>query len=62
MFLETVRKATGPLLLEIDKNPGVDLGAILTICEREPSAAAVAGGRRRAILVEDIVPASVADR
>ncbi len=55
---ETVRKAQGPLLLEIDKNPGIDLGAALTIRNLNGDS----GGRTRSIFVENVIPASVADR
>ncbi|KAK0399663.1 hypothetical protein QR680_003151 [Steinernema hermaphroditum] len=55
--LETVKKAKGPLLVEIDKNPGVDLGAVLAIRTNESNLPAM-----QSIIVEDVIPATVADR
>ncbi|TMS39284.1 hypothetical protein L596_005833 [Steinernema carpocapsae] len=55
--LETVKKARGPLLIEIDKNPGVDLGVVLAIRTNELSLPAM-----QSIIVEDVIPATVADR
>jgi len=53
-----VRKAQGPLLLEIDKVPGVDIGVELKFHEYDLSG----GGKRRGIFIDNIIAASVADR
>lgn len=48
----------GPLLLEIEKVPGVDFGADLAI-RHVPIEG---GSRRRAVIVNGVVAASIADR
>ncbi len=53
-----MRKAQGPLLLEIDKVPGVDIGVELKFHEYDLSG----GGKRRGIFIDNIIAASVADR
>jgi hypothetical protein len=52
------RRMSGPLLLEIEKVPGVDFGTKLAI-RKMPGGE---GRRRRAVVVKGIVPASIADR
>uniref|UniRef100_A0A914UIQ8 PDZ domain-containing protein n=1 Tax=Plectus sambesii TaxID=2011161 RepID=A0A914UIQ8_9BILA len=54
--LETVRRAQGPLLLEIDKVPGVDLGIDVNISEYSVS------GKRQSVYITSVVAASIADR
>jgi len=53
--LEALRRAKGPLLLEIEKAPGVDFGLVLTMRWRREAG-------ERWVMVERVVRASVADR
>ncbi|XP_018579135.1 glutamate receptor-interacting protein 2 isoform X2 [Anoplophora glabripennis] len=57
-IMESVKYATGPLLLEIDRQMEEDFGLVLTnCCELEPDDILTAG-----YYVENIIPASTADR
>jgi hypothetical protein len=57
----SLHKVFGPLLLEIEKTPGVDFGTELVIRQQQTT---VDGGetKRKAVFVHSIVPASIADR
>lgn len=52
-FLESVKNASGPLLLEIVKQQGIDIGITLHHSDAGP---------KRSIIVERVTPASIADR
>uniref|UniRef100_A0A9J2PAL5 PDZ domain-containing protein n=1 Tax=Ascaris lumbricoides TaxID=6252 RepID=A0A9J2PAL5_ASCLU len=54
--LESVRKASGALVVEIDKAAGSDLGVMLKINEADP-----ARNTQRSIIIDSITPASIAD-
>ncbi|VDM24719.1 unnamed protein product [Toxocara canis] len=56
-ILESVRKATGALVVEIDKAAGTDLGIMLKIKDADP-----AQNTPRSIVIDSITPASTADR
>lgn len=57
-LMETVKYATGPLLVEIDRYVNEDFGLILTnCCDLGPDEIVAAG-----YFVESVVPASTADR
>uniref|UniRef100_A0A7E4UN49 Glutamate receptor-interacting protein 1 n=1 Tax=Panagrellus redivivus TaxID=6233 RepID=A0A7E4UN49_PANRE len=58
-ILETVRHATGPLMVEVDKNPGADFGLTLVIFEKTDNAKNIT---KRGVFVEAVEPASIADR
>nr|XP_039249981.1 glutamate receptor-interacting protein 1-like [Styela clava] len=51
--MDAVNNASGPLLVEISKTPGCNLGLILTTSIRR---------KKRVICIEKILPASIADR
>lgn len=53
-FIEAVQNATGPLLVEIDKAPGSNLGITL-------SAGSLVNGHP-VLKIDSVVPASIADR
>uniref|UniRef100_A0A915BP83 PDZ domain-containing protein n=1 Tax=Parascaris univalens TaxID=6257 RepID=A0A915BP83_PARUN len=55
--LESVRKASGALMVEIDKAAGSDLGVMLKINDVDP-----ARNTQRSIIIDSITPASTADR
>lgn len=57
--MESVKYATGPLLVEVERHPGEELGLILSDerCDAGPEDIYKAG-----IFIERIIPASVADR
>lgn len=51
--MDAVNNASGPLLVEVSKTPGSNLGLVLTISLRR---------KKRVICIEKILPASIADR
>uniref|UniRef100_A0A914GU04 PDZ domain-containing protein n=1 Tax=Globodera rostochiensis TaxID=31243 RepID=A0A914GU04_GLORO len=57
-LLTSLRRLVGPLLLEIEKVPGIDFGIELDIRHIYSSGRI----KRRAVIVKRIVPASIADR
>lgn len=64
-----MRNAKGPILLEIEKVPGVDFGVILTIqkqsfnsLSKNNDSTLILQKRNQIVLIEEIVSASVADR
>lgn len=57
-IMESVKYATGPLLVEIDRQMNEDLGLILTNCCDFGTEEIMTAG----VFIENIVPASTADR
>jgi len=53
-FLDSVKHATGPLLIEIEKSPGSTIGISLT--------QKWVRGNRSIIVIDNVKPASIADR
>lgn len=53
-LLDSVKHATGPLLIEIEKSPGSTIGISLT--------QKWVRGNRSIILIDNVKPASIADR
>ena len=53
--LDSLKDARGPILLEIDKPAGAELGVLLAMTERYES-------QRRTLFVQSIVQGSIADR
>lgn len=53
-FLDSVKHATGPLLIEIEKSPGTSIG--LTLAQKWIR------GQRSIIVIDSVKPASIADR
>lgn len=53
-FLDSVKHATGPLLIEIEKSPGSTIGINLAQKWTRPN--------RSIIVIESVKPASIADR
>ena len=58
-ILETVRNATGPLMVEVDKSPGIDFGLSLVIKEKTDP---ITNTITRGVFIEHVAPASIADR
>lgn len=58
-ILETVRNATGPLMVEVDKSPGIDFGLSLVIKEKTDP---ITNTTTRGVFVEHVTPASISDR
>jgi len=54
LFLDSVKHATGPLLIEIEKSPGSTIGISLT--------QKWIRGNRSIIVIDNVKPASIADR
>ena len=50
---EAVRNATGPLLVEVAKTPGANLGVTLS---------ALTKGSKSVLVIDAVKPASIADR
>lgn len=57
-IMESVKYATGPLLVEIDRNANEDLGLILSNCCTLSNDDIMIAG----VFIENIIPASMADR
>lgn len=51
--MDAVNNASGPLLVEVSKTPGSNLGLVLTVSQRR---------KKRVICIDKILPASIADR
>jgi hypothetical protein len=53
---DSLQHATGPILLEIDKAPGQELGVVLSMTESGMHP------RRRSLFIQTVVQGSIADR
>ena len=58
-LFETVKNATGPLMVEVDKTPGSDFGLVLKIFDKHDS---ISNIQKRGVFIDHVIPASIADR
>uniref|UniRef100_A0A914XXJ5 PDZ domain-containing protein n=1 Tax=Panagrolaimus superbus TaxID=310955 RepID=A0A914XXJ5_9BILA len=58
-LFDTVKNATGPLSIEVEKIPGAEFGVSLAICEK---ADPITNLQKRGVFVDHVTLASVADR
>uniref|UniRef100_A0AC34GTJ6 PDZ domain-containing protein n=1 Tax=Panagrolaimus sp. ES5 TaxID=591445 RepID=A0AC34GTJ6_9BILA len=58
-LFDTVKNATGPLSIEVEKIPGAEFGVSLAICEKTDP---ISNLQKRGVFVDHVTLASVADR